>query len=205
MKLQCRIVAETGTPERQVEAAEVGITAAVLKLGIPFGITALRDAGVFPTLTTGQVDARILERNKPWAENAMNVWLTSRDLSIVRSNGQPMNFIYGLSAGIQGGHMIASGFRLDQEQPDNPLELATVVLHETGHTLGLVEQAAQRHSTAYGFEGHCSNDCTMEASNNRGDITRATDRLVRNLATSGFCGECLNDLRVTGAQLVRRT
>jgi len=69
--------------------------------------------------------------------------------------------------------------------------------------LGLVDESASRYSTKYGFAGHCINQCTMEASNNRSDIIKAKDRLVRNLATSGFCSECLDDLSKLGTQLRR--
>lgn len=202
MRLNCSIIAENGVGEQAIVAAEVGLRLTLQQLGAQIGVRALRDVGLFPTLPTGQVDARIIGGQPAWDGGGVNVWLTERDLSTV-AHGRTMNFIYGLSSNPEGGHVIVSGNRLDVGSKDNPLELMATVAHETGHVVGLVDPSARRYSRRFGFEGHCKNDCTMKASNNIRYVRRGVDRIMRNFETAGFCADCLADLSRSGRTLSR--
>ncbi|MBL8122154.1 hypothetical protein JNM87_05405 [Candidatus Saccharibacteria bacterium] len=199
MELTSRIIVERGVPTRMVKAAELGMIATLRQVH-PNPAVRVQDVdGYFPMLQGDQVDARVIEGQLAWAGGGVNVWLTARDLGFVRGDGSRVNFLYGLAS--DGGHLIVSGYRLDKHSPESRTELLTTVVHETGHVLGLVDETASRHSRKYGFSGHCINPCTMEASNGIDDTRRTRDKLLGEIATAGFCNECLQDLAKLGEKL----
>lgn len=187
------IRAERGVTPKQIEAASLGLKATLLQTGLQHNIQAVHETALFPTLPSGQVSSEVVAGHPIWQDGGLNLWLTARDLNHYTGS---TNFIYGISG--SDGHLAVSTHRLDTHDRDNPYNLLTTVAHESGHALGLVDEQAIRHSTKYGFSGHCMNDCTMEASNGMTDTERATQRLLANLGTAGFCVECLGDLRRFG-------
>jgi hypothetical protein len=195
MKLNATIHVEAGVSEAAIEATELGLVATFNQTGLRLGVQAVRLAvsDSFPTLPNGQVSDAVIAGHPLWDGGGPNVWLTSRDLTHYDGS---TNFIYGVAS--KDGHMAISTHRLDVGAKDNPVQLFTTVTHETGHALGLVDKNKPRHDTKYGFSGHCTSDCTMQANNGPSDMKKATERLVQRIATAGFCTDCLHDLRGFG-------
>lgn len=195
MKLTATIHAEHGVSDRSIQAVETGLRLTFRQTGLELGMraTKLSDRELFPTLPSGQVSSLVIAGHPVWDGGGPNVWLTARDLNHHKGT---TNFVYGIAG--QDGHMAISSHRLDRDDANNPLQLMTVTAHEAGHMTGLVDSSDERHDNRYGFSGHCSNDCTMAASNGMSDTERAVLRMVNNTSTAGFCAECLRDLRQFG-------
>ena len=198
-RFNATIHAERGVTDTQIEAASLGVRGTLNQTGLDYGIRTIREPGLFPSLPSGQASDAVIAGKPLWDGGGLNVWLTARDLNHYTGR---TNFIYGVAG--TDGHIALSSHRLDNDNKDTPVQLLTTAAHESGHALGLVGDHEQRHSTKYGFSGHCMNSCTMEASNGLADTQRCTERLLNNIGTAGFCVECLGDLLKFGHALRTR-
>ncbi len=184
----------TLTPQH-IEFAEIGINNVYHRMGLQAVVNTIEyPYRSYPEYrNSGQVSTAILAGHECWQGGGLNVWATGRDLT---SYDGSVNYAFGVAG--HDGHVVVSSHRLDLEDPHNPTEFLTVVTHESGHAMGLVDPRKPNHDSRYGFGGHCNQSCTMEAANNRNHIIESRNRLLNNIGSAGFCGYCLYDLAKRG-------
>lgn len=172
---------ESGTPQEYVEAAELAYQMLGNATNENMSFAARPLELDLPTLASGQYDSAWIERVRAEPGTSFLV-VTARDLGAVG-----LNFCYGRSAFNQGA-LIASSNRV------SPPAFAGLVLHEGGHSLGLVEPSEKRHDSISGFIGHCSNSCVMEPVNTTTEMDDVIQKVMTRPHGSGFCAECASDL-----------
>jgi predicted Zn-dependent protease len=192
IEMTARIEVERGVKKPHIDMARLAIGILNNQLtGLKFNPVVNQSENDFRSLPTGQVDAKILEdyRSFGGSEYCMNMLLTSRDMSV-----EKLNYLFGCSKAGQG-NLIVSSARLDKNHLGDPYEFLTTLVHEAGHSLGLVHESQPRHDHNSAFPGHCRNECIMRAANNLGDIQTGTRLLLTHIhSTGGFCEGCSSDL-----------
>lgn len=172
---------ESDTPQEYVEAAELAyqMLGNATNENISFAARPLELD--IPMLASGQYDSAWIERVRAEPGTSFLV-VTARDLGAIG-----LNFCYGRSAFSQGAS-IASSHRV------SPTTFAGLVLHEGGHSLGLVDPSEKRHNNISGFIGHCTNSCVMEPVNSITEMDDVIQKVMAHPHRSGFCAECANGL-----------
>ena len=174
---------EDGAHPDYIEAAELAYTLlgqannkSISFDARPLGLT-------LPSLGSEQYDSSWIEKVNVETGTSFLV-ITARDLGAAG-----LSFCYGRSAFNQRAS-IASSHRV------SPTSFVGLVLHESGHSLGLVEASAPRHDNISAFIGHCANSCVMEPVNSPVEMEGVIQKVISRPDTSGFCGECITDLDV---------
>ncbi|MDR1476849.1 MAG: hypothetical protein LBI17_01830 [Rickettsiales bacterium] len=123
------------------------------------------------------------------------IYLLEGDLYHYAGKGRPYyNWVFG-AANIYGG--IEAPYRIERRFKAEPAKaraeiFKTLVMHEIGHTLGLVPESAPSHTRSKKplFHHHCRHSyCTMSQVVSLAELKRNTDeRLARQ---SPLCPDCL--------------
>lgn len=172
---------ETGTPSAYIEAAQLSyvMLAAVTNDVSRFNARPLEIN--IPMLASGQYDSAWIERVKTEDDTNFLV-ITARDLGATG-----LNFCFGRS-GFNQRTAIASSRRVE------PSTFVGLVLHESGHSVGLVEPHSDRHDNLTSFIGHCANDCAMQPVNNIDEMNSVIQKVLARPVHSGFCTDCTEQL-----------
>ncbi len=181
--MQAHILAETGVPASKLEAVSLAIETIGRRL-LRFGVLDVNT-------TTGnleeslprigsQVDSAIITSVPPWEDRSMHVMVVKSDLG---ASDAGLNFCYGRSAHASG-NFIVSAARLNEE------EIFGATVHEAGHAVGLVTREMPQYDERSSFDGHCRNDCVMQAVNTLEEMRQTTRHVLGNMAVAGFCGDC---------------
>lgn len=173
---------EPGVPQSHLDATEFAAEAFAGIRNESADIEAKLLGVEIPLLPSGQYDSGWIE-NVTTSSDCKLVVVTARDLGATS-----LNFCFGRS-NFSGGTVIASSSRIDQDTT-----FAGLVLHELGHSSGLVEPTEARYDKASQFAGHCVNDCVMQPVGNIQEMNGVVDKIVTSPRTAGFCGGCADHL-----------
>ena len=134
-----------------------------------------------PELQTGQVDSTFIDKVHV-DESTSALFVMSRDLGVVG-----LNFVFGSSA-FNRRVAIVSSSRVDETS------MFGLVLHESGHMEGVVDEISPQYDRVSQFAGHCANDCVMQPVNNINDMKATAEKVMSCPHSAGFCNMCTADL-----------
>jgi predicted Zn-dependent protease len=126
------------------------------------------------------------------------IYLLKGDMYVYNDPNQPYyDWVFG-GANVFGG--IMTPYRIDRRFKSEPPELRaemfkTIVMHEIGHTLGLLPESAPNYTRSKSpiFHGHCRHGYCIMSQNTRAanEKQRTESRLSRQ---NPICDDCLNYL-----------
>ena len=181
-KMIAQIHFESGVSADHIDAAAAAYEAIGAVAGTPVTVQARPLRVAIPHLNSLQYESEWIERVHV-EDPAMNfLVLTKGDLG-----ASGLNFCYGRAA-FNRRAAIVSTRRLGETS------LTGLVLHEVGHSVGLVDSAALQHNTDSQFGGHCKNVCVMEPVLSRPDMDSVMQKMIDIPRTAGFCGSCVQHL-----------
>lgn len=176
-------MAEAGVPRGKIEAVSFAIETVgrrLLRFGGVEVHTAIGSLDEQLPRIGDQIDSATINDIPAWEDSSMHVMVVRSDLG---ASDARLNFCYGRSR-YASGNFIVSAARLSEE------EILGAAVHEAGHAVGLVAPDMPQYNSSSSFDGHCVNECVMQAVNTLEEMRGTTRHVLGNMATAGFCDDC---------------